>query len=89
MEACNKAVEVKRIDEVLETLKYLKDDVIGISNRIHHACERVGVQFDPEEVTQEAPPSYGSINQLRDAISEIGGIVSKCSSHLIELERFV
>lgn len=92
MEAVNKAcepVQMKRIEEVLDTLRFLNDNVSGLRNRIHSACERVGVQFDPSEDTKEAPPSYGSINQVGDEISKIGRINDECHKLLNELERFV
>ena len=87
----NKAekVEVQKSEEILESLKYVSDNASGLRNRVHAACERVGVQFDPAEVEPDQPPSYGSLNQIQQELSKVSRIIAEGHEYMIELEKFI
>jgi hypothetical protein len=93
MEKANMAkaepVRMLKTDEILETLSYLRDNAQGLRNRIHSACERIGVQFDPREADIEAAPAYGSLPQIHERIGEVGHVLAEASEFMNELERYV
>ena len=90
-EGANKAdaEQVQKSEEILEQLKYVVDNASGLRNRIHAACERVGVQFDPSEAQPDQPPCFGSLNQIQQELSKLSSIVAVGHEHMIDLERFI
>jgi len=78
-----------RMDSVIGSVQAVHDDVQSVRSKVHRLCERVGVQFDPQDPVPDAPPSYGSLPQLHEAVNEIGRLVADTNSAINKLEDFI
>ncbi len=82
-------VQTKKTEVILESLDSLSENIHGLHNRIHSACERVGVLFDQSDDAKSSPPAYGSIPQIKDKVGGISDIIFECHEFMTELEKFV